>query len=220
MKRILAVIMSFALIMSIAACGKRAEETEASTTAMHTTGTVDETMSDIGFGEIKQEKYRQCYYQVTYQLTQLVDKEELEAWKPVVFEKSPNDTNEMIVKRFVQDFNISKEEFERANLQTAKYLKEEREHFPAMNPKDYVNQEMYEIYNADIIYTFDDEIINNYYLSHDYPFCYASEYEEAVANGTYETRTTDWVDVDQMEAEINAKYGTQETAAVIETTAE
>lgn len=89
-----------------------------------------------------------------------------------------------------------------------------------MNPQDFANQEIYEVYNGDIIYTFDDEIINNYYLSHDYPFCYASEYEEAVANGTYETRTTDWIDVDQMEAEINAKYGAQETAAVIETTAE
>ena len=91
---------------------------------------------------------------------------------------------------------------------------------PIMNPQDFANQEIYEVYNGDIIYTFDDEIINNYYLSHDYPFCYESEYEEAVANGTYETRTTDWIDVEQMEAEINAKYGTQETTAVTETTAE
>ena len=89
-----------------------------------------------------------------------------------------------------------------------------------MNPQDFANQEIYEVYNGDIIYTFEDEIINEYYLTQDYPFCSDDECEYALKNGTYKTRTTDWVDVDQMEAEINAKYGTQETTAVTETTAE
>ena len=85
-----------------------------------------------------------------------------------------------------------------------------------MNPQDFANQETDEVYNADIIYTFDDELINNYYLSHEYPFVYISDYENAVSDGTYQTRTTDWIDIEQMEAEIIEKYG--EAEIVIETT--
>ena len=48
---------------------------------------------------------------------------------------------------------------------------------------------------AVFIYTFDDEIINEYYLTPDYPFCSDDEYEYALKNGTYETHTTDWIDV-------------------------
>ncbi len=74
---------------------------------------------------------------------------------------------------------------------------------------------MYEIYNADIIYTFDDEIINEYYLSGEYPYVYPDEFEEAVENGEYTPQTV-WVDVNQLEAEIIAKYGeAEQTEAVI-----
>ena len=118
---------------------------------------------------------------------------------------------------FIQHFNFYREDFDRTNLPLAKdFVKMEEK--PTMKPQDYENQQPYEIYNSDIIYTFDDEIINEYYLTPDYPFCFDDEY--ALKNGTYETRTTDWIDVEQMEAEINAKYGTQETTAVTETTAE
>lgn len=164
--------------------------------------------SDIGGGEIVQEKYRQCYYQIFYQLAQLVDPEELDAWEDEVYASDPDETNEMVVKLFIQHFNISKEEFERANLELAKAL-----YLPGceimMNPKDYVNQEMYEIYNADIIYTFDDEIINEYYLSGEYPYIYPDEFEEAVERGEYTPQTV-WVDVEELEAEIIAKYGETE----------
>ncbi|MBQ2973508.1 MAG: hypothetical protein IJE19_04060, partial [Clostridia bacterium] len=68
----------------------------------------------------------------------------------------------------------------------------------------------YEIYNADIIYTFDDEIINEYYLTPDYPYCAEFEYKNALEAGVYQTRTTDWVDIEQMEADIIAKYGEAE----------
>ena len=170
---------------------------------------------DIGGGEIVQEKYRQCYYQIFYQLTQLVDEEELKEWEKRTYALDPDETNEMVVKLFIQHFNISKEDFERANLELAKVLYAPNGSEVMMNPKDYANQEMYELYNADIIYTFDDEIINEYYLSKEYPFLYGYEYEEALEAGTYETRTTDWVDIEQMEAEINAKYGAPE---VTETT--
>ncbi|MDD7194654.1 MAG: hypothetical protein PUH33_09130 [Clostridiaceae bacterium] len=125
----------------------------------------------------------------------------------------------MTMVLFIQHFNISREDFDRTNLALAKSFTEWGDK-PTMKPQDYENQQPFEIYNSDIIYTFDDEIINEYYLTPDYPFCSDDEYEYALKNGTYETRTTDWIDVDQMEAEINAKYGTQETTAVTEKTAE
>ena len=164
--------------------------------------------TDIGGGEIVQEKYRQCYYRIFYQLAQLVDPEELDAWEDEVYASDPDETNEMVVKLFIQHFDISKEEFEKANLELAKVLYEPGSEI-MMNPKDYVNQEMYEIYNADIIYTFDDEIINEYYLSGDYPYVYPYEFEEAVERGEYTPQTV-WVDVNQLEAEIIAKYGETE----------
>lgn len=173
----------------------------------------DLTQNDVGGGEITQKKYRQCYYRIFYQLSLLVDEEELDAWEKDTLSKNPDETNEMVVKLFVQHFNISKEDFEKANLELAKVLYDPDSPGFTMNPKDYINQEMYELYNADIIYTFDDEIINNYYLSGEYPFIYESEYEEAVANGTYTSQTEEWVDIEQLEAEIIAKYGEAEIVA-------
>ena len=58
--------------------------------------------------------------------------------------------------------------------------------------------------------TFDDQIINEYYLSREYPFVYESEFEQAVASGEYTPRTEVWIDVEEMEAEIIAKYGEAE----------
>lgn len=81
---------------------------------------------------------------------------------------------------------------------------------------DYENQQTYEIYNADIIYTFDDDIINEYYLTPNYPYCADFEYEAAVKRGEYTSQTEEWVDVEAMEAEIIAKY--DETEIVTETT--
>ena len=165
------------------------------------------TKNGEGGGEILQEKYRQCYYRISEPFALLVDKTELEEWEDRVYEEDPNETNEMVMKRFVQDLDISREDFDKANYKLAKIIFEGMEEAPMMNPKDYANQEMFELYNGDIIYTFDDEIINEYYLSGEYPFCMEHEYEEALAEGTYQTQTTDWVDVAQMEADIIAKYG-------------
>ena len=237
MKRIFAVVMSLALIMSIAACGKKAEETEVSTTVTHTTqetanstqaadekekisGNVyaDDEKECLG-GYIESDKYRLRYYAIPYQFVSIVSREEYLEWKNDVLTQSENDTNIMRMVRFIKDFNISKEVFEKTNLQMAKDFVEWGEK-PTLRPMDYENQQTYEIYNADIIYTFDNEIINEYYLTPDYPYCADFEYEAAVERGEYKSQTEEWVDIDQMEAEINAKYGAQETAAVIETTAE
>ena len=237
MKRIFAVVMSLALIVSTAACGKKTEEAEASTTAMQTTGNYVNSMqaaaqneeiyanvseknkNDVGGGYIESKKYRQRYYTIPYDFALLVDQDELSEWEAEIYKTDPDETNKMTMVLFIQHFNISRENFDRTNLALAKSFAEWGDK-PTMKPQDYENQQPFEIYNSDIIYTFDDEIINEYYLTPDYPFCSDDEYEYALKNGTYETRTTDWIDVEQMEAEINAKYETQETATVTEKTAE
>lgn len=167
------------------------EVTESKTTA-HTTNGQENTSNDIGGGGILQDKYRVCYYGINKYFAQMADPLEVRAWEEKTYEVSPNETNEMVIKRFVIDFNISREDFDKANYEVAKMISEELQEVPTINPKDYLNQEIYEVYNADIIYTFDDEIINEYYLSGEYPFCYQDEYENAVLSGEYKTQTTDF----------------------------
>ncbi len=169
-------------------------QTEASTTTPNApiSDSTQNQQEDIGGGDILQDKYRLCYYHVPYHFTLLVDREEFDKWKEEIYLVYPNETNEMVMKSFIQDFNISREDFDKANHDRALDFSQENQEVPVMNPKDYVNQEMWEVFNGDIIYTFDDEIINEYYLSHSYPFVFESEYEDAVRSGTYKTQTTDF----------------------------
>ena len=166
---------------------------------------------------IEARKYRIRYYSIPGPFADLVGRDICREWE-LKYTYNVGLPENMLMVNFVKEFKISKENFEKANLQFAKALG--KNHKLMMNPLDYTNQEIYEIFNADIIYTFDDELINEYYLSHDYPYLYEQEYEEAVADGTYQTRTTDWVDINQMEAEIIAKYGEAEIVTEAETTVE
>lgn len=226
MKKIIAFSLVF-ITSFLVACSENEQILSGETTILHFKNEVstegesvfeltENFQTDVGGGEIVQEKYRQCYYNISYQLSLLVDEDEFRAWQKEVCDKDRNDVTEMFAKSFVQHFDISREDFDKANLELAKGLYDPDSPGVSMNPKDYANQEMYEIYNSDIIYSFDDEKINNYYLSGEYPYTYESEFEEAVANGEYTSQTEEWVDVEQMEAEIIAKYG--ETEFVTEAT--
>ncbi|MBO5229911.1 MAG: hypothetical protein J6B52_00670 [Clostridia bacterium] len=171
---------------------------------------VETTENDIGGGELLPRKYRNNYYSIPASFIKIVGRAGFEEWEDAYLEENyPDYSNEMVMVAYVKEFNISKEDFERANLNYAKFIEEHYSHI-CLDPQDYADQEMQEIYNTDIIYTFNNEIINEYYLGIDYPFLNEYQYEEALEAGTYETRTTDWVDVEQMEAEINAKYGAPE----------
>lgn len=169
---------------------------------------------DAGGAFLTTRKYRVRYYSVPYQFKLLVGEEAYQEFENQT-DKTTDELNEMKIKRFIQYFNISREDFDKTNLEFAKVLKGNLDINLMMNPKDYADQEIEEIFNADIIYTFDDEIINEYYLSPNYMFGIQIEYLEALENGTYQTRTTDWIDIEQMEAEIIAKYG--ETEIIPET---
>ncbi|MBE6771966.1 MAG: hypothetical protein E7547_07485 [Ruminococcaceae bacterium] len=207
---ILAIVISLSVLCLISACNKETKEnltTTRSSLATELNQQIINNENDVGGGDLSLTKYRRIYCNIPRPFSNLVDLFEFQDWYEDVIKNDPNKTEIMPMKLFIQEFNISREDFDRANLEWAKIIIKGFKGKPMMDPQDFANQETDEVYNADIIYTFDDEIINDYYLSHEYPYLYELEFEQAVADGTYQTRTTDWVDVEQMEAEIIAKYG-------------
>lgn len=216
MKKLITLMIIPILLVLTVACQKNIENIEIPTTSksddtsdymqssITNNTTKEQTSFDNGGGYIESGKYRQCYYDVPYDFVLLVGEKEFDKWYDEIYEFNPDKSQ---IVAFVQYFNISKEIFEKTNLQMAKSFAEFN---PTMKPLDYENQQTYEIYNADIIYTFDDEIINEYYLTPDYPYCADFEYEAAVKRGEYTSQTEDWIDIEQMEAEIIAKYGEAE----------
>jgi len=95
-------------------------------------------------------KYRYVYYSGVDNLPDLYDVEKYNHW----VDNTPFVENEMRVVQYIKEYNISKEDFIVAVKNTYKRYNE--------NGYD-VNGEMFELPNADIIYTFDNEIINEYY---------------------------------------------------------
>ncbi len=165
---------------------------------------------DTGGGEILPRKYRNNYYQVPSFFVSLVDKNEFVEWEREYYlNNNPDDKNIMVMVGFIKEFNISKENFEKANLEYAKFIDEVYSGI-CLNPQDYADQEMQEIYNTEIIYTFNNSLINEYYMGANYAFLNEYEYDEAVASGEYTPRTEVWIDVEAMEAEIIEKYGEAE----------
>lgn len=65
----------------------------------------------------------------------------------------------MVMSQFVQHFGITREQFDKANLEWAKGIRDNLYGIPCINPKDYANQMTDEVFNADIIFTFDDDLI-------------------------------------------------------------
>ena len=225
---IIIAILVFSVCLIFASCNREIEQKTETTTNIKADESLpsltfpknesqkNEQDLDIGGSDLILHKYRQNYYTIPAPFGDIVDSEEFEKWYSDILLLNPNETNKMIIKEFVLFFDVPQASFETANLEWAKIVERDLHGKPVMNPQDFSNQETDEVYNSDIIYTLDDAIINNYYLSHNYPYTFSDEYEEAVSNGTYQTRTTDWVDIEQMEAEIIAKYG--ETEFVTETT--
>lgn len=165
--------------------------------------TAKETGADAyGGGELTLQKYRSIYYSIPAPFWDIVDENSRNNIYGEYWEQSYNEINIMRMRIFVEEYNIPREKFDAANAEWARIVKEKLYGTPVINPQDFANQEFNEVYNADIIYTFDDEIINEYYLSHDYPYCYESEFEKALENGEYETQTKTIVDLDNLKNEL------------------
>ena len=156
-----------------------------------------------GGGELTLQKYRSIYYSIPSPFWDIVDENSRQDIYGEYWEQPYSQINTMRMKIFVEEYNVPREKFDAANAEWARIVKERLYGTPVINPQDFINQEFNEVYNADIIYTFDDEIINEYYLSHDYPYCYESEYEEALENGLYITRTDEIIDVLELEEELD-----------------
>lgn len=178
-------------------------ETNQSLTDNKSSGT-----ESVGGGVLKVQKYRDMFYSVPAPFVNLVGKEIFFAWRETIDATATAET--MVMSQFIQHFGITREQFDKANLEWAKGIRDNLDGVPCLNPKDYANQITDEVFNGDIIFTFDDDLIREYYLSPDYPYIYDFEYEEAVAKGEYTSQTEEWVDIEAMEAEIIAIYGEAE----------
>lgn len=114
-------------------------------------------------------KYRAIYYSVSAPFVELVDENAFWDWyNNSPYRQYPLDVEEMAIVAFVKKFNISREDFDKANEKDKEILLKYSDEV-VVNPAEedpYYDRalESKEIYNADIIYTFDNEIINAYYL--------------------------------------------------------
>ena len=95
--------------------------------------------------------YREIYSVIPSQFAWLVDADKYEEW-----EKSVTQSGGMAMLQFVEYFGISREEFDIANEAYEAYISDTK--MSAENPQET------EIFNADIIYTFNREEIDHYYL--------------------------------------------------------
>lgn len=154
-----------------------------------------------------QTKYRLLYYPdhgINAFFADLVSPEELDEWREKYYSENPDmaglftigsDASEpkcMAAVDFILYFDIPKEVFEEANNTWCHRMIRYGD-VPVMNPKDFKGQEEFEVYNVDILYTFDDKLINKYYERGEYPFDTEEEYLEAIENDGYITQTEEFI---------------------------
>ena len=110
----------------------------------------DDIIEDMG-------EHRGRFYGVSMYLIETVGEETYDAWIEKENPKS-DDVHEMEVVQFIKHFNIKREQFDEANKNLF---------FSKLEWYDGSLEEMirnnFEIYNGDIIYTFDNKIISDYY---------------------------------------------------------
>jgi len=100
-------------------------------------------------------RFRAAFYHVSGGFIGLVDSDEASAWLQTV----GNEAFEvMTLMRFVQHFNISREDFD-AVVDRMRAIHENQNARGVID----INSEWYELPNADIIFTFDDDIIRYFY---------------------------------------------------------
>lgn len=185
------------MLFSFFGCGKSTtdfsvvnEETEKSVTSEKTNafnsnaGGVPEERKSL----YDEYKYRALYYSVPDPFINLVDRDAFWNWfeNETPYRQYPlEDVEEMAIVAFIKEFDISREDFDKAN-EKHKQILLEYGGMAVMNPgadDPYYDRdiESHEIFNADIIYTFDNEIINAYYL---YVDPYENESSTAEENAT------------------------------------
>jgi hypothetical protein len=104
--------------------------------------------------EMKLTKYRFAYYSFPGCYMDLVGQKASDQWYNAEVYDEAGEVKEMVILSFVKYFNISKEQF-------IKTTEEERQLSLSLGQD--LSDEQNELFNPDIIYTFDNDIINNYY---------------------------------------------------------
>lgn len=123
--------------------------------------------SDDGLSGMKAEKYRYNYYRVTSDYIDIVGTKAYNEWLKSNPIYNTRELNEMLMVSYIKHFGITREQFDKASQKRLE-LFEEFNMVPNFPPYEYeedydYEKELYEVYNADIIYTFDNDIINEYY---------------------------------------------------------
>ena len=101
---------------------------------------------------------RQIYTVIPAAFSDLVDKSEFDEWY-----SSATVDNGMMIVQFVEHFGIGKADFEKANAAYALELENIYGEPASVNPEK--GKEHLEIFNSDIVYSFDREVIDGYYFS-------------------------------------------------------
>lgn len=122
--------------------------------------------------------FRKIYYEIPEEFRLLVSENEFNDW-----ESRQNIANGMPMMHFIRAFEISREDFDSANTAYAQRVYEELGMAPLLRAADCAEQEQAEIFNADIIYSFNESKIREYYSVPEYPFSSMEEFADAVKNG-------------------------------------
>ncbi|MBR3780005.1 MAG: hypothetical protein IKK63_02230 [Clostridia bacterium] len=103
--------------------------------------------------------YRKIYSVIPSQFAWLVDFEEYKKW-----EKSVSVAGGMAMLQFVEHFGITREEFDYANEAYASYINSTYGYSILGKPANESEEEL-ELFNAEVIYSFDKSRVNEYYLA-------------------------------------------------------
>jgi hypothetical protein len=107
-----------------------------------------------------QRHFRDIYYTVQLELLCSVSQQDFAAWRQSEIKKAAEEgrggkePTEMMLLAFVKHFNVSRAEFDKG-------VEALIHHWTSIGVAN--TNELHEIPNADIIYTFDNKIINEYY---------------------------------------------------------
>ena len=152
-------IAMLVLLIFLASCGGNSavpdiSEPNADATEAAIPITEANTDHEIGCGSNVFEKYRPRYYTLPVPFVDLVGIDEYHNWHSA---RSPEESdNECVAVSFVKYFDITQREFERANEELRGIWES-----VGASPEDGPS---YETYPTELIFTFDNELINEYFL--------------------------------------------------------
>jgi len=117
----------------------------------HSQGSVD-LLDNNYYDDGVDRLYRLTYYRIPGVISDLVPDDKYMAWADQYFWNKKDEFTEMPLVTFVKHFDIPREDFERAIAKLA-----------ILHAENGTGDEEFEVPNADVIYSFDNETINRYY---------------------------------------------------------